>query len=167
MKTDFERFDNIQQLADELKSAVDAMQRLSKESRRALLTAIRHLECHTWHPVVMQEEYDKLRRPHLFHIDGIVVFGGTEEVVHQFCQMIMGYTQRPEIEANDMHPARHLLAIQEAADYVGLSIDGFRKHVSRIRTIRGQQLGKLRVFTRAELDTWQIVKPERGKYPRN
>jgi hypothetical protein len=56
-----------------------------------------------------------------------------------------------------------LYSTQEAADYVGLSLQAMKYHVYIAKNITGQLVGNSRVFTQDELDQFKAEKRPQGR----
>lgn len=52
-------------------------------------------------------------------------------------------------------------SVDEAADYLGMSVQGVKYHVYQSKLLRGEVKGKSLVFTKAQLDAFREIKPAR------
>jgi hypothetical protein len=149
--TMYEGIHNIQQFADTVKSAILDMARLPKKQRLDGLRVVSDLERCGWHPAMMTDAV----RDVMGDTDNGWAFleGEAEIVLNNIENVIQRYLQIFGCDGGDA--LDDVYDVFEAADYLGISIDGFKYHYNREKNIKGVKKRGGILFTRAQLDAFK------------
>ena len=149
----FDTINHTQEIADIFKAILFDLNEVPKQSRMLILRHIQRLERCAWHPAAMQDAVEACPVEFNFDTDGNYDYVGSqadvadaiESIIHKYVE-IMDCEDDPFADLFDMH---------EAATYLGISYDMMKTYVSREKRIRGKQIGRSMVFTRAQIDNFR------------
>ena len=147
----YEGIDNVQSFADKVKSVILDMERLPKGRRMDGLRAVSDLERCGWHPAMMT---DAVREVVGETDDGWAFLDGdAATVLENVEKVIRRYLSIFGCEGGDI--LAQVYDTQEAADYLGITKDTMKYHVSRMGHLQGVMKGRTMLFTRTQLDAFK------------
>lgn len=147
----YEGIDSVQQFADKVKSVILDMARLPKGRRMDGLRAVSDLERCGWHPAMMT---DAVRDVVGETDDGWAFLDGDDAtVLTNIESVIRRYLSIYGCESGDI--LEQIYDTQEASEYLGITMNTMKYHISRKGNLQGVMKGRTMLFTRAQLDAFK------------